>query len=72
MEVSRYIFNPVENAQHPFLPVNLSSKINEVIMKLHTVFFVDVYGQFEDDVCLPTGEPHGSIEASLSRIQSRM
>ncbi|KAK9061365.1 hypothetical protein SSX86_018546 [Deinandra increscens subsp. villosa] len=43
-----------------FLPVNLSSKANPVIVK------------FEDDVYLPTDEPHGSIEASLSRIQSKM
>ncbi|KAI3705267.1 hypothetical protein L1987_75502 [Smallanthus sonchifolius] len=43
-----------------FLPVNLSSKVNPVIVK------------FEDDVYLPTDEPHGSIEASLSRTQSRM
>ncbi|XP_071706952.1 uricase [Rutidosis leptorrhynchoides] len=43
-----------------FLPVNLSSKTNPLIVK------------FEDDVYLPTDEPHGSIEASLSRIQSKM
>ncbi|KAL0303660.1 UNVERIFIED_CONTAM: Uricase [Sesamum radiatum] len=43
-----------------FLPVNLSSKDNPVIVK------------FEDDVYLPTDEPHGSIEATLSRIQSKM
>ncbi|KAK1421180.1 hypothetical protein QVD17_23333 [Tagetes erecta] len=43
-----------------FLPVNLSSKANPVIVK------------FEDDVYLPTDEPHGSIEASLSRTQSKM
>lgn len=43
-----------------FLPVNLSSKENPVIVK------------FEDDVYLPTDEPHGSIEASLTRIQSKM
>ncbi|CAK9183945.1 unnamed protein product [Ilex paraguariensis] len=43
-----------------FLPVNLSSKDNPVIVK------------FEDDVYLPTDEPHGSIEASLSRIWSKM
>ncbi|KAL7614353.1 uricase-2 isozyme 2 [Lactuca sativa] len=43
-----------------FLPVNLSSKVNPVIVK------------FEDDVYLPTDEPHGSIEASLSRIRSKM
>ncbi|KAL7107918.1 hypothetical protein ACP275_06G083600 [Erythranthe tilingii] len=43
-----------------FLPVNLSSKDNPVIVK------------FEDDVFLPTDEPHGSIEATLSRIQSKI
>ncbi|MTV29007.1 hypothetical protein FTX61_27100, partial [Nitriliruptoraceae bacterium ZYF776] len=43
-----------------FLPVNLSSKANPVIVK------------FEDDVYLPTDEPHGSIEASLSRTQSKL
>ncbi|XP_076898211.1 uricase-2-like [Bidens hawaiensis] len=43
-----------------FLPVNLSSKVNPVIVK------------FEDDVYLPTDEPHGSIEASLSRPRSKM
>lgn len=43
-----------------FLPVNLSSKDNPVIVK------------FEDDVYLPTDEPHGSIEATLSRIHSKI
>ncbi|KAK2971294.1 hypothetical protein RJ640_001320 [Escallonia rubra] len=43
-----------------FLPVNLSSKENPVIVK------------FEDDVYLPTDEPHGTIEASLSRLRSKM
>ncbi|XP_057978897.1 uricase-2 [Malania oleifera] len=43
-----------------FLPVNLSSKDNPTIVK------------FKDDVYLPTDEPHGSIEASLSRFQSKM
>ncbi|XP_076885925.1 uricase-2-like [Bidens hawaiensis] len=43
-----------------FLPVNLSSKVNPVIVK------------FEDDVYLPTDEPHGSIEANLSRPRSKM
>ncbi|KAK6933577.1 Uricase [Dillenia turbinata] len=28
--------------------------------------------QFDNDVYLPTDEPHGSIEASLSRLQSKM
>ncbi|XP_021897662.1 uricase-2 isozyme 2 [Carica papaya] len=43
-----------------FLPVNLSSKDNPTIVK------------FEDDVYLPTDEPHGTIEASLSRVRSKM
>ncbi|KAK4480437.1 hypothetical protein RD792_013510 [Penstemon davidsonii] len=43
-----------------FLPVNLPSKDYPVIVK------------FEDDVYLPTDEPHGTIEATLSRIQSKM
>ncbi|KAL5568646.1 hypothetical protein UlMin_025221 [Ulmus minor] len=42
-----------------FLPVNLSSKENSIV-------------KFEDDVFLPTDEPHGSIEASLSRHWSKM
>ncbi|KAI8539646.1 hypothetical protein RHMOL_Rhmol09G0199000 [Rhododendron molle] len=40
-----------------FLPVNLSNKENVIV-------------QFKDDVYLPTDEPHGTIEASLSRISS--
>lgn len=43
-----------------FLPVNLSSKDNPAIVK------------FADDVYLPTDEPHGSIEATLSRIHSKI
>ncbi|CAH2052925.1 unnamed protein product [Thlaspi arvense] len=43
-----------------FLPVNLSSKENPSMVK------------FKDDVYLPTDEPHGSIEATLSRIASKM
>ncbi|KAJ0046750.1 hypothetical protein Pint_05782 [Pistacia integerrima] len=43
-----------------FLPVNLSNRDKNTIVK------------FKDDVYLPTDEPHGSIEASLSRIPSRM
>ncbi|XP_059665872.1 uricase-2 [Cornus florida] len=43
-----------------FLPVNLSTKDKPAIVK------------FEDDVYLPTSEPHGTIEASLSRIRSKM
>ncbi|KAI0527010.1 hypothetical protein KFK09_002606 [Dendrobium nobile] len=38
-----------------FLPVNLSSKDNPNLVK------------FADDVYLPTDEPHGTIEATLSR-----
>ncbi|XP_040991569.1 uricase-2 isozyme 2 [Juglans microcarpa x Juglans regia] len=43
-----------------FLPVNLKNKDDETIVK------------FNDDVYLPTDEPHGSIEASLSRFWSKM
>ncbi|KAK4757991.1 hypothetical protein SAY87_019292 [Trapa incisa] len=43
-----------------FLPVNISGKENPAIVK------------FNDDVYLPTSEPHGSIEASLSHFWSRM
>ncbi|KAB2033447.1 hypothetical protein ERO13_D04G017100v2 [Gossypium hirsutum] len=43
-----------------FLPVNISSKDHGSIVK------------FNDDVYLPTDEPHGSIEASLSRFWSKM
>ncbi|KAG4203400.1 hypothetical protein ERO13_A05G398800v2 [Gossypium hirsutum] len=43
-----------------FLPVNISSKDHGSIVK------------FDDDVYLPTDEPHGSIEASLSRFWSKM
>jgi len=42
-----------------FLPVNLSTKDNPIV-------------KFNDDVFLPTDEPHGSIQASLSRIQSKL
>ncbi|XAR53533.1 Factor independent urate hydroxylase [Bertholletia excelsa] len=42
-----------------FLPVNLSNKENIIV-------------KFEDDVYLPTDEPHGSIEARLSRVWSKM
>ncbi|PQQ13444.1 uricase-2 isozyme 2 [Prunus yedoensis var. nudiflora] len=42
-----------------FLPVNLSNKDNTIV-------------KFEDDVYLPTDEPHGSIEATLSRFWSKM
>ncbi|KAK9170315.1 hypothetical protein Syun_002455 [Stephania yunnanensis] len=43
-----------------FLPVNIRSKDNPSIV------------EFKDDVYLPTDEPHGTIEASLSRSRSRM
>ncbi|OVA07139.1 Uricase [Macleaya cordata] len=43
-----------------FLPVNLPSKDNPTIVK------------FDDDVFTPTDEPHGTIEASLSRSWSKM
>ncbi|KAF8397969.1 hypothetical protein HHK36_016895 [Tetracentron sinense] len=43
-----------------FLPVNLSSKDSATIVK------------FDDDVYTPTDEPHGTIEASLSRLRSKM
>ncbi|KAJ4720552.1 Uricase [Melia azedarach] len=43
-----------------FLPVNLTNRVKDAIVK------------FEDDVYLPTDEPHGSIEASLSRFWSKM
>ncbi|XP_044461017.1 uricase-2-like [Mangifera indica] len=43
-----------------FLPVNLSSRDKNTIVK------------FNNDVYLPTDEPHGSIEASLSRIPASM
>lgn len=43
-----------------FLPVNLPSKDKPVIVK------------FADDVYLPTDEPHGTIQATLSRLRSKM
>ncbi|KAH0469301.1 hypothetical protein IEQ34_002533 [Dendrobium chrysotoxum] len=43
-----------------FLPVNLSSKDNPNLVK------------FADDVYLPTDEPHGTIEATLSRPLSKL
>ena len=42
-----------------FLPVNLSNKDNVIV-------------KFDDDVFLPTDEPHGTIEASLSRKRSKI
>ncbi|XP_020081352.1 uricase-like, partial [Ananas comosus] len=43
-----------------FLPVNLSSKENPTMVK------------FDNDVYVPTDEPHGTIEATLSRTMSKM
>ncbi|KAG0449222.1 hypothetical protein HPP92_027461 [Vanilla planifolia] len=43
-----------------FLPLNLSSKDNPNIVK------------FADDLYLPTDEPHGTIEATLSRFVSKL
>ncbi|CAL4946437.1 unnamed protein product [Urochloa decumbens] len=42
-----------------FLPVNLGSKENPLV-------------KFADDVYLPTDEPHGTIEATLSRPMSKL
>ncbi|PRQ55501.1 putative factor independent urate hydroxylase [Rosa chinensis] len=42
-----------------FLPVNLSNKDGTIV-------------KFEDDVYVPTDEPHGSIQATLSRLWSKM
>ncbi|XP_019459627.1 PREDICTED: uricase-2 isozyme 2-like [Lupinus angustifolius] len=42
-----------------FLPANISNKEGQIV-------------KFEDDVYFPTDEPHGSIEASLSRFWSKM
>ncbi|PKU64414.1 Uricase [Dendrobium catenatum] len=46
-----------------FLPVNLSSKDNPNLVKISKHLPL----QFADDVYLPTDEPHGTIEATLSR-----
>ncbi|XP_073525887.1 uncharacterized protein [Phyllobates terribilis] len=43
-----------------FIPVNLSSKDNPGMVK------------FDDDVYLPTDEPHGTIQASLTRLWSKL
>ncbi|XP_022957295.1 uricase-2 isozyme 2-like [Cucurbita moschata] len=43
-----------------FLPANISTKDNRSIVK------------FEHDVYVPTDEPHGSIEACLSRLSSKL
>ncbi|KAJ4972242.1 hypothetical protein NE237_005341 [Protea cynaroides] len=43
-----------------FLPVNLPNKSNPSIV------------EFDDDVYTPTDEPHGTIQATLSRVQSKM
>ncbi|KAK7279097.1 hypothetical protein RJT34_24141 [Clitoria ternatea] len=42
-----------------FLPVNISNKDGQIV-------------KFDDDVYLPTDEPHGSIQASLSRYWSKL
>ncbi|XP_050212477.2 uricase-2 isozyme 2-like [Mercurialis annua] len=42
-----------------FLPVNIANKDSNIV-------------KFDDDVFLPTDEPHGSIEATLSRFWSKM
>ncbi|OEL30692.1 Uricase-2 isozyme 2 [Dichanthelium oligosanthes] len=42
-----------------FLPVNLGSKENPLV-------------KFADDVYLPTDEPHGTIEATMSRPMSKL
>lgn len=42
-----------------FIPVNISNKDGPIV-------------KFDDDVYLPTDEPHGSIQASLTRSWSRM
>ncbi|KAK7393129.1 hypothetical protein VNO78_21583 [Psophocarpus tetragonolobus] len=42
-----------------FLPVNISNQNGPIV-------------KFEDDVYLPTDEPHGSIQASLSRLWSKL
>ncbi|KAJ4758496.1 Uricase [Rhynchospora pubera] len=43
-----------------FLPVNMSSKENPNMVK------------FADDVYLPTSEPHGTIQATISRAMSKL
>eukprot|EP00268_Persea_americana_P023541 TRINITY_DN2311_c0_g1_i3.p1 TRINITY_DN2311_c0_g1~~TRINITY_DN2311_c0_g1_i3.p1 ORF type:complete len:130 (+),score=12.16 TRINITY_DN2311_c0_g1_i3:968-1357(+) len=43
-----------------FLPVNLQSKDNPTMVK------------FNNDVYLPTDEPHGTIEATMNRAMSKM
>uniref|UniRef100_A0ACD5XB29 Uncharacterized protein n=1 Tax=Avena sativa TaxID=4498 RepID=A0ACD5XB29_AVESA len=43
-----------------FLPVNLSGKENPGLVK------------FADDVYMPTDEPHGTIEATLTRANSKL
>ncbi|RZB86869.1 Uricase-2 isozyme 1 isoform B [Glycine soja] len=42
-----------------FIPVNISNQDGPIV-------------KFEDDVYLPTDEPHGSIQASLSRLWSKL
>ncbi|XP_078434222.1 uricase / urate oxidase / nodulin 35 [Wolffia australiana] len=43
-----------------FLPVNLRGRDNQIIV------------QFADDVYTPTDEPHGTIEATLTRASSKL
>ncbi|KAG9440481.1 hypothetical protein H6P81_020646 [Aristolochia fimbriata] len=43
-----------------FLPVNLPTKDNPIIVK------------FDDDVYMPTDEPHGTIQATLTRPLSKL
>ncbi|XP_039138401.1 uricase isoform X1 [Dioscorea cayenensis subsp. rotundata] len=43
-----------------FLPVNLTAKTNPNMVK------------FADDVYMPTNEPHGTIEATVTRCMSKM
>ena len=43
--------------------------VNPFAYELH---FLMLLLQFEDDVYLPTDEPHGTIEASLSRTMSKL
>ncbi|WVY96213.1 hypothetical protein V8G54_028364 [Vigna mungo] len=53
-----------------FLPVNISNKDGPIVKVL--ILFPEKLAQFEDDVYLPTDEPHGSIQASLSRLWSKL
>ncbi|KAH9618184.1 hypothetical protein KSS87_019760 [Heliosperma pusillum] len=63
------VINTTENAKSAFPSCKLTkcaeSKCGQGLMD-------DTNFQFADDVYLPTDEPHGSIEASLSRLHSKM